>query len=180
MIIQQLATAPGVVFDVRDYPNGNDDVLSYLLATPVNFSEGMAIPHVIRPDHVPNAITSWRTSSGAMPVLTPHIAGRVAFVTGPRAISYAESVMSIVEHYQLGEIVGAATAGTNGNIEEITAPTGCRTIFTGMRVEKRDGSQLHLVGVQPTIPATPTIAGVIAGRDEVLEKALGYVRTGTR
>jgi len=37
--------------------------------------------------------------------VTPHIAGRVAFVTGARAISYAESIMSIVEHYHLGLLV---------------------------------------------------------------------------
>jgi hypothetical protein len=34
----------------------------------------------------------------------------------------------------------------------------------------------HLIGIQPTIPASRTIAGVIAGRDEILEKALAYIR----
>lgn len=179
-ILDRLATAPGVVFDLRDYPNGNDDILSYLLTAPANFSEGMAIPRVIRPGHRPGSVASWVTSQGEIPVLTPHIAGRVAFVTGPRAISYAESVMSIVEHHHLGEIVGAATAGTNGNIAEITTPTGCRTLFTALRVQKRDGSPFHLVGVLPTIPVQPTRAGVLAGRDEVLDRALDYVRTGAR
>jgi C-terminal processing protease CtpA/Prc len=179
-IVERLAAAPGVVFDLRDYPNGNDDVLSYLLTTPANFTEGMSIAHVVRPDHVPRAIPSWRTFQSEVRVLAPHIAGRVAFLTGPRAISYAESVMSIVEHYHLGAIVGEPTAGTNGNIAEITAPTGCRTIFTGLRVKKRDGSRHHLVGIQPTIPASQTIAGVIAGRDEVLETALAYVRSGAK
>ena len=50
-----------------------------------------------------------------------------SFLTGPGAASYSESVMSLVEHYHLGEIVGAATAGANGNKAEITEPTGCRT-----------------------------------------------------
>jgi C-terminal processing protease CtpA/Prc len=176
-ILDRLAAAPGVVFDLRDYPNNNDKILSYLLTAPAVFTEEMSVPRVIRPDH---AIASWKTFHGEVPVLTPHIAGRVAFLTGPRAISYAESVMSIVEHYHLAEIVGAPTAGTNGNIAEITTPLGCRTLFTAMRVVKRDGRQHHLVGIQPTLPASRTIAGVIAGRDEVLEKALRYVRTGTR
>lgn len=101
-----------------------------------------------------------------------------AFLTGPGAISYAETVMAFVEHYHLGEIVGSATAGGNGNIAEIAGPTSCRTRFSGMRVTKHDGSRFHLVGVQPTIPASRTIAGVAAGRDEVLEKGLAYVRAG--
>jgi len=113
-----------------------------------------------------------------LPVLQPHIGGRIAFLTGPGAASYSESVMGLVEHYHLGEIVGSATAGANGNKAEITEPTGCRTTFTAMRVTKHDGARQHLVGIQPTIPASRTIDGIIAGRDEILERALAYVRAG--
>jgi C-terminal processing protease CtpA/Prc len=59
-------------------------------------------------------------------------------------------------------------------------PTGCRTLFTARRVLKPDGRQHHMFGIQPTIAATRTIAGVAAGRDEVLERALAYVRTGAQ
>jgi C-terminal processing protease CtpA/Prc len=172
----RLAAAPGVVFDVRRRPNANHAVLSHLLARPDEANAWGSIAHVIRPDHVPSSVPRWDNSGWALPVLEPHISGRVAFLTGPTAISYAETVMSFVEHYHLGAIVGASTAGTNGNIAEITLPTECRTTFTGARVTKLDGSRLHLIGIQPTIPAVRTIAGVIAGRDEVLEKALAYIR----
>jgi hypothetical protein len=175
-VMDRLATAPGVVFDLRGYPNSNHKVLSHLLRHPDDSNAWLTLPHVIRPDHAPNAMPTWEPSGWALPVLQPHIGGRVAFLTGPGAASYAESVMGLVEHYRLGEIVGAATAGTNGNKAEITEPSGCRTTFTGMRVTKHDGSRQHLVGIQPTIPASRTIAGVIAGRDEILEKALAYIR----
>jgi len=171
-----LATAPGVVFDLRDHPNGNHDVLSYLLTGPVDITKGFATPHVVRPDHVASSVTAWEESSTILPALQPHIGGRVAFVTGPAARSYAESVMMLVEHSHLGAIVGMPTAGTDGNVAEVSEPTGCRTLFTGMRVTKGDGTGIHLVGVQPTIRASQTIAGVVAGRDEVLERALAYVR----
>ncbi|MEO7734413.1 MAG: S41 family peptidase [Kofleriaceae bacterium] len=177
--MEQLAAAPGVVFDVRDYPNGNHQVLSHLLTQPDTSKAWLAIPRVIRPDHGPLAISSWDTDGWEMPVLAPHIAGRVAFLTGPGAISYAESVMGLVAHYHLGAIVGSATAGTNGNVAQIAEPTGCSSWFTGLRVTNSDGSRFHVLGVQPTIPATQTIAGVAAGRDEVLERALRYVRSGS-
>lgn len=177
--MERLAAAPGVVFDVRDYPNGNDKVLSHLLTQPDTSKAWLAVPRVIRPDHGPSAISSWDTFGWAIPVLQPHIAGRVAFLTGPGAISYAESVMGFVAHYHLGEIVGSPTAGTNGNVAQIAEPSGCSAWFTGMRVTHSDGSRLHLLGIQPTIPATQTIAGVRAGRDEVLERALRYVRSGS-
>jgi C-terminal processing protease CtpA/Prc len=44
-----------------------------------------------------------------------------------------------------------------------------------MRVRKHDGSQHHLVGIQPDVEAERTIEGVRNGRDEVLEKALGLL-----
>lgn len=179
-VMDQLATAPGVVFDLRSYPNSNRDVLSHLINQEINTAKGMSIPHVIRPDHGPTAVMSWETSSSPLPVRQPHIEGRVAFLTGPTAFSFAESMMATVEHYHLGAIVGSSTAGTNGNKAQIAAPTGCRIDFTGMRVTKPDGTRLHLVGVQPTIPASRTIAGVAAGRDEVLEQALSYIRTTSK
>ena len=101
-------------------------------------------------------------------------------MTGPRAVSYSESIMGLVEHYHLGEIVGASTAGTNGDIVQTTTPTGCDFVFTGRLVTKLDGSRHYLRGITPTIPAVPTIAGIAAGRDEVLERALAYVRGASR
>jgi C-terminal processing protease CtpA/Prc len=173
-VMDQLAAAPGVVFDLRGYPNGTHDVLSHLLTSPDTSKAWMSVRHTVRPDRAGEPV--WEDYGWEMQPLQPHIAGKVAFLTGPGAISYAESVMGLVEHYHLGEIVGAPTAGTNGNIASIAEPTGCSTVFTGMRVRKHDGTQHHLIGVLPTVPAGRTIAGVAAGRDEVLERALDLVR----
>jgi hypothetical protein len=175
-----LATAPGVVFDMRRYPKSNREVLFHLLTRPDDSKAWLAIPRIIRPDHTPRSISSWETLGWELPVAQPHVSGRVAFVTGPAAVSYAESLMSFVEYYHLGAIVGSPTAGTNGDVAEVTEPSGCRTTFSGLRVTKHDGSRLHLIGIQPTIPASRTIAGVIAGRDEVLERALAYVRDSSK
>jgi C-terminal processing protease CtpA/Prc len=48
-------------------------------------------------------------------------------------------------------------------------------VFTGMKVLKHDGSQLHHVGIRPTVPVERTIEGVRRGRDEALEAALRVV-----
>jgi Peptidase family S41 len=175
-IIADLARAPGIVFDMRGYPNSNHKILSHLLRHADQSRAWMAIPHVIRPDHSAISMQGWTTSGWELPVLQPHIGGRVAFLTGPGAISYAESIMSLVEYYHLGAIVGSTTAGTNGNVADIETPSGCITSFTGMRVTQHDGSRYHLVGVKPTIPVARSIAGVAAGRDEPLERALDNVR----
>jgi C-terminal processing protease CtpA/Prc len=45
-----------------------------------------------------------------------------------------------------------------------------------MKVLKHDGSRHHGVGIAPTIPVKPTRAGIIAGRDELLEHAISAVK----
>jgi hypothetical protein len=73
-------------------------------------------------------------------------------------------------------VVGAATAGTNGNIRQVGLPSSAGIVFTGMKVTRHDGARSHLEGIRPTVPAARTIAGVTAGKDEVLERALSLVR----
>jgi C-terminal processing protease CtpA/Prc len=110
----------------------------------------------------------------------PHFTGEIVFLTGPGAISAAETLMSIVEHYRLGEIVGQATAGANGGINPFRLPGGYRINWTGVRVLKHDGSQHHLIGIEPTVKAERTIEGIRAGQDEVLQKALQVIRENER
>ena len=98
------------------------------------------------------------------------------FLTDGGNVSFAETVMGIVEAYQLAEIVGGTTAGTDGNINYISLPGGYTLGFTGMKVLKNDGSQFHGVGIHPTIPASRTRAGVAAGIDEVLARGVAVVK----
>ena len=85
--------------------------------------------------------------------------------------------MGYVAGRKLGTIVGRTTAGTNGNIVMFAVPGGFNVIFTGMRVTGHDDRMPHqLIGITPDIPAAPTIAGLRDGRDEVLDRALSFMR----
>src|SRR5439155_17956403 len=101
----------------------------------------------------------------------PRLTARILFLSGGGAISYAESTLGVVEAYRLGDIVGEPSAGTNGNVNPFVLPGGYSVAWTGMLVEKRDGTPHHGVGIIPTVPVSPTAAGLRAGRDEVLERA---------
>jgi C-terminal processing protease CtpA/Prc len=105
----------------------------------------------------------------------PFIAN-VVFITDGRAVSAAETYMGIIEAHKLGPIVGEATAGTNGDINPFSLPGGYQLWWTGLKVLKQDGSRHHGVGILPTVPAHRTLAGVAAGRDELLEKAIAIAR----
>jgi C-terminal processing protease CtpA/Prc len=121
-------------------------------------------------------LAGWEDFSWNVQPSQPHVAGRIVFMTDGRAISYAESVMGHVADHKLGIIVGSTTAGTNGNIAAAALPGGYSMTFTGMRVTRHDGtSPFHLIGVRPDVPVVPTIAGLRAGKDEVLDRAVEVV-----
>ena len=169
--LQRLGAARAAVFDLRGYPQGGAQAALQRLTDQTLQSAIWKVPEIVRPGG--GAPASWETGGRwELPPVAPRFTGKVAFLTDEGAISYAESILGIVEAYRLGEIVGATTAGTNGNINRVSLPGGYLVIFTGMRVLKHDGSEHHLVGIRPTVPAEPTLAGFRAGRDEVLEAAL--------
>lgn len=174
--LRDLAGAEGVIFDMRGYPGEVAmDVLRRLAKEPIT-SALWNVPKITKPDH--EGIEFLKSRWPLAQPEVPRFRGKVAFITDGRAISYAESIMGIVEHYKLGAIVGEATAGTNGNINPFALPGGYTVVYTGMKVLKHDGTAHHGVGILPTIPASRTIAGVAAGKDELLEKAIEVVRGG--
>jgi len=172
--MNELANAKGIIFDLRGYPKGNHAIISHLLTEPDTSSAWMRVSHTIYPDQ--ENIVGFSKYGWHVQPKEPHIKGKVVFLTDGRAISYAESFMGFIEHYNLAEIVGQPTAGANGNVNPIELPGGFRISWTGMKVLKHDGSQHHLIGIQPTVPVQRTIKGVIEGKDEFLEKALEIIK----
>ena len=74
-------------------------------------------------------------------------------------------------------LVGSATTGANGEGSNFPVPGGIEIGMTATGVSKLDGTQLQRIGVTPDIEVHPTIAGIRAGRDEVLERAVEYLRS---
>jgi C-terminal processing protease CtpA/Prc len=93
-----------------------------------------------------------------------------------------EYAMSASEHFCLHfeaaadvTFIGSPTSGANGMITCVVLPGGMFVTFTGADVRHGDGRQLQRVGIQPHIHVEPTVAGLRAGRDEVLEAAIAYL-----
>ena len=170
--LRTLNRAEGIVFDLRGYPGKLSAVfIAHLIDEPVTSAQ-WHVPLVYRPDR---ERMTFRFSNWTIHPRQPRLTDRVAFLTDGRAISAAETYLGIIEHYELAQIVGEATAGTNGNVNPIRLPGGYSISWTGMKVLKHDGSRHHGVGILPTIPVSRTIRGVAEGRDEVLERGIEAV-----
>ena len=68
-----------------------------------------------------------------------------------------------------------STAGTNGDVTNTVLPGEVLFAFTGLSVRHADGRQLQRIGIQPHVLAEPTLAGIRAGRDEILERAVAWL-----
>lgn len=164
----ELAVAPGVVFDLRRCTSAKIEFLAHLMRR-LERRDWMYVPRYIYPDQIER---TWEAFGLPVPLAQPSIAGEVAFLIGPGTSGGAETVVGFVHGYELGTLVGAPTAGANGNVNMFSVPGGFHISFTGMLVTRLDGEQNHARGFAPNVAVAPTRAGLAAGRDEVLEAAL--------
>jgi C-terminal processing protease CtpA/Prc len=166
----RLQHAKVVIFDMRGYPRVTvpKKIFSHFTDT-LLYSPRYLIPVTTLPNH--QRVGFIDVASTVAPV-SPRLTARMIILSGGAAVSAAESTLGVFEENRLGDIVGEPSAGTNGVINSFRLSGGNSVNFTGMLVQKRDGTPHHGVGIIPTVPTSPTVAGIRAGRDEVLERAV--------
>lgn len=170
-LMPELEKMKSIICDLRGYPNRNHKFISHLLKVNDTAKSWMRIPEIVYPDQQ-HLVGYW----GNEPFLKrkkPYLGDKqIIFIINGEAISYAETYMCLIEGYKLATIIGQPTAGTDGNYNLFKLPGGYGVKWTGMKMVKLDGSQLHAVGIIPDIYVNKTIEGVKAGKDELLEKAI--------
>lgn len=165
-----------IVFDLRGYPNGT----AWPIAPHVN-TRGAKIGAQFRRVLFSGVNTVEEGASGfffEQPLPSadkPKYRGKMIVLIDDRAISQSEHSCLFFEAANGATFIGSPTAGANGDVTNLTLPGGFRVGFTGHDVRHADGRQLQRVGIQPDVAVQPTIAGIRAGRDEVLERALAYI-----
>jgi hypothetical protein len=172
------ARTRGIVLDLRGYPNGTAwPITPYLNVKRAQHGAHFTQPLVRALDEPMRWSTTFLQPLPQDPG-KPVYRGRVAVLIDDRAISQAEHSCLFFEAAAGATFIGSPTHGSNGDITVMRLPGGLRMVFTGQAVRHADGRQLQQVGIQPTIPSAPTISGVRAGRDEVLERAIDWIQRG--
>jgi C-terminal processing protease CtpA/Prc len=168
-IIDTLSKAKALICDLRGYPvGGNRRIINYLLKQEED-SKWLFIPQITYPDY---EVKSFAEFGWNMKPKTPHLTGKIIYIIDGRAMSHSESCMGFIKDFKLATIVGAPTAGTNGNENYLRLPGGYSIVWTGMLVKNRDGSRMYNTGIVPDVPVERTIQAIRQGRDEFFEKAL--------
>src|SRR5688572_3613877 len=157
----------GLIIDIRNYPS---EVVVFALGsllvdrdTPfARFTAGdLGNPGAFR----------WAAQTTLTP-LQPHYAGEVVVLVDETSLSQAEYTAMAFRAAAQAIVVGSTTAGADGNVSQFSLPGGLRTAISGIGVFYPDKRPTQRIGIVPDIEVRPTIAGIRAGRDEVLEEAV--------
>ncbi|MBY6205190.1 S41 family peptidase [Halomonas denitrificans] len=171
-LIPRLMDAEGIVFDLRGYPNPTfvpAEFLGHFLDAPDDWTAWLQVLLARAPD---GDLVASIQDQFALPVAEPRVNTPTVFLADHRALSYAESLVGVIKRHGIGPIVGAPTAGANGNVIPLVLPGGFTASFTGMRVLGPDGSPFHAQGIEPDVAVGPTRSDLQAERDVVLERAI--------
>ncbi|HET9483974.1 MAG TPA: S41 family peptidase, partial [Xanthomonadales bacterium] len=164
--LAELFDTQAIVFDVRNYPNGTLwPIVDRLYPQP------RQVAHFTRPDFTRPGVFAPADVriGGAAP---NGYAGRVLVLQDERSISQSEYTVMGLQATGRAIVFGSQTAAADGNITSIDLPGGIGAVFTGLGVFYPDGRNTQRIGIVPDVHVTPTIAGLAAGRDEVLDAAL--------
>ncbi|QVL33869.1 hypothetical protein KIH39_08175 [Telmatocola sphagniphila] len=104
--------------------------------------------------------------------------GKTVTLIDERSISQAEHSGLYFEAACGTTFIGSHTAGANGDVTNFTLPGGLSVRFSGHEVRHVDGRQIQRIGLVPHIEVKPTIAGIRENKDEVLERAIKFLKEG--
>ncbi|NUM81214.1 hypothetical protein HUU42_10445 [bacterium] len=170
-----IRNTPGVILDMRGYPQGTAWSLAPRFA-----KRQTAVTAVFRrPEpHSPDttAQTTYQFHQSVSPGGPWQYTGKVVMLIDEKAISQAEHTCLYMEAATDVTFIGMPTIGANGDITSTVLPGGITINFTGHDVRHGDGRQLQRLGIQPDIRIEPTIEGVRKGKDEILDRAIDFLK----
>ena len=170
-IMEAAKNTKGLVIDIRNYPSEFVvySLSKYLLAKPTQFVR-ISVPVVTYPGMFEHrrGRTLWASKGSAY-------AGKVIILVNELSQSQAEFTTMALRTVSGSVVVGSTTAGADGDVSTITLPGNISTGISGLGVYYPDGRETQRIGIVPDVVVTPTIEGVRAGRDEVLERAVQLI-----
>lgn len=176
----ELMDTKAIIFDIRNYPNGT----AWSIAPRLAAKEARAVRF-----EAPVVTAGWITGGeGAEQSLfyftvrpdttKPRYKGKVIILCNRQTQSQAEYTIMMFQGATAVTVIGSQTAGADGNVTNVVLPGGYTGSFSGTTILYPDGSGTQRSGIKIDIQAMPTLAGLKAGKDEVMERALQFIKTG--
>ncbi|MBL8217089.1 MAG: hypothetical protein JNK87_40590 [Bryobacterales bacterium] len=169
--VRQAEGTRGLILDIRNYP------LEFVV---------FALGQLLVPERTPIANFTFADFANpgsfyccGTPFLqpqTPRYTGKIVILIDEVSQSQAEYTTMAFRNAPGAIVIGSTTAGADGDVSSINLPGGQTTGISGIGVFYPDGRPTQRIGILPDIEVLPTIAGIRAGRDELIEAAIRVIR----
>lgn len=177
-IRSQIAGAKAVILDTRHGLNLDSRPLASTFLSSGLHTQTYTLKHNVLPWQNDNVDED---SSFVTPPLASINPAKVIVIMSRHTQSSGESWLNFFKSMHAGTLIGEATHGANGDISCArvlggSSSTGISVFFTGLHVANLDGTQHQIIGTLPDIEVRQTLAGVRAGHDELMDKAMELAR----
>lgn len=171
-VFEKIQNTKGLIIDIRNYPS-EFVVFSlgkYLMPKATDFVK-FTQASVSQPG-------SFSMSENLkVGVNNPHYyRGKVAILVNEISQSQAEYTTMAFRVAPKAKVFGSTTAGADGNVSGINLPGNISTMISGIGIFYPNGDETQRVGIIPDVEVKPTIPGIKAGRDEILDKATEWIK----
>ena len=101
--------------------------------------------------------------------------GKVVILMDEGSQSQSEFAIMALRQAPNATVVGSPSIGADGNVVKVSLPG--RVIFgmSSLGVYTPEGGQTQRCGLKPDIECYPTLDGIKAGKDELIEKAIEVI-----
>jgi carboxyl-terminal processing protease len=180
-IFSAISKTDALVIDIRNNGGGNGnngfEILGCLSAKPF-FIGKTALRRYFVPgrewgnvEQIEIIGDDWKPYKGKL------YAKPIVLLTGAATYSAAEDFTSAFRSISRGKVFGTATGGSTGQPVSFGLPGGGFGRVCAKRDYLWDGTEFVGIGIQPDVLVRPTIKGIAAGKDEVLEAAVKFLVT---
>lgn len=163
----------GIIIDLRCYPN-EEKVKGYWDFSQLYPDSTVFVMFTSESPSIPGMFVFSDTTAVGQKNLH-YYKGKKILLVNELTQSHAEFMAMKYQCAPNTITVGSATAGADGGVVHLFLPGGIKTTFTGVGVYYPDGRETQRIGIVPDIQVKPTIKGIRAGRDEILEKAIELI-----
>lgn len=169
---ENLKNTQAIIFDLRNYPNDiEDEIAKYLNPEPKEFARFLDAD-LSRPGRF-----IWRKPIEKCGEINPnYYKGKVVILVNEESISHSEFAIMCLQTAPDVTIVGSQTAGADGGVYRCEIIKGLKTQFSSYGVFYPDKRQTQRIGIVPDIKVEQTVLGIQQGRDEILDRAIQFIR----
>ena len=173
--ISRIQMARGLILDARRVTHTNMSAIEllteYLIESPVSLME-FKVPKIYRPNR--QHILFQRIPVKTIEPQQMHLNMPVAVLVDHRCRGRVELYLHLLQGMRRGVLIGQASAGTLGSTDLFTILDAYDVSWTVTQVEELEHTPF--TGVYPDILCEPTYAGLQSGKDELLERAIDWMR----